>query len=498
MNRRQILFVGSLASILAAAACSPHRVTTEPESPIAVPGEFSQASSDPLPDRWWEDFADPELNRLVEATVAGNLQLRAGWARLRQASALATAAGSGRWPQLDFSASASRRKIFNQFSTLDPTGSTPSSFEQNSFGASLAAGYEIDVWKKMSNKAQAAIVDARGARSDVEALAMSLAAEVTEAWFDLRFQIAQGVLLREQTELNSNVLELVELRFQGGLATALEVLQQRQQLIATRSQLINVTGSETILRQRLAVLTGHAPLGDAVAPRAFSTPGARVDSVMPTMPKVPGLGLPADLLVRRPDVRAARDRVIAADYRVAVAVADRLPSLRIGGSLDVQNTSLADLISTPLWSIFANLAAPLFDGHRRKAEVERNRAVLEERLANYGQVLLGAIAEVEGAIVGERQQRLLIKDLEEQLGVANQNLTEARSRYEQGLAQAGFLDVLTALRSQQAVEINLLGARRRVLSSRVSLCRALGGSWTQELSAPPRLELRSQASKRKN
>ncbi len=476
---------------VSAFGCSPHSVTRAPAAPVETPGNFSQSTSSPLPDRWWEDFNDPGLNRVVDATISGNLQLRASWARLRQASAIAVAAGAGRWPQLNFTAGAARRKIFNQFAALDPSGRTPTSFQLNSFNASLAAGYELDIWKKMSNQSQAAAIDARGARSDVEALAMSLVAEVAEAWFDLRYQQAQRTLLTDQVQLNSDVLELVELRFQGGLATALEVLQQRQQLIATRSQLITVTGAEALLRQRMAVLAGVAPVGEAVAPSAFLITSSPTDSFVPSLPPVPGTGVPADLLIRRPDVRAARDRVIAADYRVAVAVADRLPSLRIGGSLDTQNTTLADLITTPLWSIFANLAAPLFDGHRRRAEVERNRGVLEERLAGYGQALLLAMAEVEGAIVNERQQLLVIEDLKKQRIVAEQNLEEARRRYQQGLSQSGFLDVLTALRTKQAVEINLLGAERRVLSHRVSLCRALGGTWTQHLHAPKPLKLRS-------
>jgi len=183
--------------------------------------------------------------------------------------------------------------------------------------------------------------------------------------------------------------------------------------------------------------------------------------------------------------------VIAADYRVAVAVADRLPSLRIGASLDFQDTSITSLFTTPLWSIFGSLAAPLFDGWRRKAEVSRQRAVVDERLATFGHTLLGAMAEVEGALVSEREQLRLIKELEEQVVVATQNLEEARNRYEKGIGQSGFLDVLTALRGQQSAQLSLLGARRRLISNRIQLCRALGGTWTQSLEVPGPLELKS-------
>ncbi len=476
--------ITSIALLLAGSACSPHKVTTAPAPPVDVSGEFSSAGAAPLPDTWWKDFGDATLDRLVDEVIASNFQLAGAWARLRQAEALASAAGAGRYPQLDLSANASRRKIFNNFAQLDPTGMTASSFTQNNYSVSLAAGYEIDIWKKMSNQTQAAVVDARGARSDLEALAMSLVAEVAETWFDLLHQRSQRALLSEQVALNQSLLELVELRFEGGLSSALEVLQQRQQLIATRSRLVNVDASEERLRHRLAVLTGKPPRTAVTKDEALAMPG---------LPQLPSVGLPADLLVRRPDVRAARDRVVAADFRVAVAIANRLPSLRIGGSLDLQSATLGDLIGTPLWSIFGSLAAPLFDGFRRKAEADRQKAVVSERLATFGQVLLSAMAEVEGAISSEKHQLRLIAELEEQLAVSSDNLDEAQSRYEKGIAAAGFLDVLAALQAKQAVELNLLGARRALISQRVSLCRALGGSWSQDLSAPKPLELQSEA-----
>ena len=463
-------------------ACSPHKVTRSPAAPIELPAEFSKAGVAPLPDKWWQDFSDTALNQLVEETMKGNFQLAGAWARLRQAEAIAKQAGSGRYPQLDLTANASRRKVFNQFASQDPSGMTSSSFEVNNFSVSAAAGYELDIWKKMSNQTQAAIIDARGARGDLESIAMSLTAEVTETWFDLLYQRAQRDLLNEQVALNKSLLELVELRFEGGLASALEVLQQKQQLIATRSRIVTVDSTEAVLRHRLAILTGRPPL----TPMTTNEP-----LQLPDLPPLPSAGIPADLLVRRPDVRAARDRVVAADYRVAVAVADRLPSLRIGASLDFQDTTIADLFKTPLWSIFGSLTAPLFDGFRRKAEVERQRAVVSERLAAFGQVLLTAMGEVEGAIVGEREQLRLISELEEQLEVAGENLTEAQSRYERGIAPAGFLDVLGALQAKQAVELSILGARRALISHRIRLCRALGGTWTRELKAPKSLKPRA-------
>jgi NodT family efflux transporter outer membrane factor (OMF) lipoprotein len=459
----------SLAIATLLVACSPHKVTENPEAPLALPGAFSSGGERPLPDRWWEDFGDSELDRLIDETLAGNFELKAAWARLKQADALARQAGAGRYPLLDLTASANRAKFFNRF--VPPGTGAPSTIELTTYSASVAANYEIDVFLKMTNQARGATRDAYAARDQVESVAMSLAAQVTETWFDLAHQRAQRALITRQVELNQTLLELVTLRFEGGLGSAVEVLQQKQQLIATRSQLAQINAAEAVLKGQLAVLSGRPPGGGPI-------PAA---SQLPALPALPGTGIPADLLNRRPDVRAARNRVAAADYRVAVAVADRFPALRIGATLDFQETSLVDLFKTPLWTLFASITAPLFDGFRRSAEVSRQKAVVEELLSSYGDVLLRAIAEVERALVEEREQLALIVDLEEVVTVAGDNLREARLRYQQGVSQTGFLTVLQALQSQQSAELNLLSARRRLLSFRVQLCRALGGTWTRSL-----------------
>ena len=455
--------------LLLIAACSPHKVTERPEPPVSLPARYSGGGDAPLPDRWWRDFADPALDAVVAETLSANLQLRSAWARLAQAEALARQAGAGRYPLLDLSASANRSKFFNRFTP--PGSGAPTSIELTTYSASLAASYEVDVFLKMTNQARGATRQALAARDEVESLAMSLTAEVVETWFDIAYQQAQRELINEQVELNQTLLELVELRFRGGLGSAVDMLQQKQQLVATRSRLAQIDATEAVLRYQLAVLTGKPPLA-----------GAAPDEVaLPSMPPLPGIGIPADLLHRRPDVRAARNRIVAADYRVAVAVADRFPALRLGGSLDFQETDLVQLFKTPLWTLFASVTAPLFDGFRRSAKVAEEKAAVEELLWTYGQTLLSAIVEVESALVQERQQRKLIADLEEVVQVAGDNLREARLRYEQGISETGFLTVLTALQSRQRAELDLLAARRQLLSFRVQLCRALGGTWTREL-----------------
>lgn len=407
---------------------------------------------------------------MIARALDGNLQLRAAWARVRQARSLVTQANSGKWPQLEFNGQAARSKT--RFVLPDPLGEQ--SLSTNQFSLSVAAGYELDLWKRIGSRASATAHDALALRDDAEGIAISLAAEIAETWFDLRAQASQRAMVLEQLETNKLYLELMELRYAKGVASALDVHQQRQSVVATRSRLAGIDMALGLFRFKLAILVGQPPSEIQIEPAAS----------LPPLPALPNTGVPADLLVRRPDVRAARRRAEAADYRVAAAVADRLPALRLGGSLSLQSQSLADLIATPLWSVFGSIFQPIFNGGRLAAEAERNRDVYDERLLAFGQTVLNAIVEIESALLQEKQQRVLIGDLEEQVAIAKDTLREAKSRYDGGLID--YLPVLTAIDVEQRAALGLVQAHRQLISYRVQLLRALGGTWTSALKAPVR------------
>lgn len=261
------------------------------------------------------------------------------------------------------------------------------------------------------------------------------------------------------------------MRLGQGLGSGLDLLQQRQQLAAVEGQRPLLESSVAVLQNQLAILTGRAPSEFQVAKQ----------SKLPTLPARPSSGVPADLLLRRPDVRAARLQVEAADYRVAVAVANRLPSLRLGASYGP--FQVADLVFTTahIWQIGANLLAPIFQGGRLKAELARNEAVVQERSYSYGHAILQALVEVENAAIQETKQLEYVTELQEQLVIARETLEEARSRYSAGMGDDSFVQILLSLTSTQQIEQSLLLAQKQVLSHRIQFCRALGGSWTQEL-----------------
>ncbi len=462
-----------LALALALGACAPHDVRRDPLPPVAVPDAWRGATAGPVTDdgRWWRSLGDAELDRLIEEILAGNLQLRAAWARVRQARAVVRQVGSGRWPQLEATAQASRTR--QRFEISEDMVFTPL---VDSFQVSIAAGYELDLWKRLSSNQAAATLDALSLRDDAEAIATSLAAEAAEAWFDVVATKARQELLGEQQRINETYLELTQLRYRQSLATSIDVYQQRQQVLATRALLEQGEGVLAASAARLAVLRGGDP-GDR---RWIDAAPA----VLPDPAPPPATGLPVDLLVRRPDVRAARRRAEAADHRVAAAIADRLPALRVGGSAGLNAGDLADLLDGRVFSVFAALAAPLFDGGRRKAEVERNRDVVDERLLQLGHALVVAVAEVDQALADEAHRRVALATLTERVELARQTLTEARAFYAEGLID--YLQVLTALSALQSLELATLQARRDLLSARIKLHRALGGSWTAGLVVPDR------------
>ena len=466
---------------LGLASCAVHSVDTTPEAPVAVPERFandrSAANADPVgaseerietPDRWWRAFGDPQLDGLVDQALSDNLDLRRGWARLAQAQAIARGASAASWPQITADAGLSgQRSVFNVGGAIGRISNTTTTYTLG-----LGARYEVDLWRKIASTEDAVALDVRATREDLETVAMTISGRVAELWLGIVGERAALALLDEQESVTRQFAGLVEARFAQGLASALEIYQQRQQLAALGAQRPLIEARIATYQQQLAVLLGKAP---SAAPEV-----ARAE--LPVAPPAPASGLPAGLLGRRPDVRAAQLRVVAADYRVGAAIADRYPSLALSGRIGFQAADLADFVDSWIWSLAAGLTAPLFDGGRRSAEVDRTKAAMEDLLLGYGQVVLQALLDVDNALVSEARQRENVALQERQLELARQSLTEAQTRYANGLTD--YLNVLTSLRTVQQSEQMKLAAERQLLGYRVQLYRALGGAWTRDLQAP--------------
>lgn len=440
-------------------ACSLHRPQTL-EPPVTVPETYLQApqkpSRDPAEQPWWLAFADDTLNALLSEALAANPDLAQAVARLHQAQAVQRAARAPLLPSLDVQGQARRENSPSVFG--EHTGT--------SYSLSLAAAYEVDLWKKIAGRAQAADFDRQAAWSDTQTLLLSLSAHIADLYYLAAEQRSQLELTDAMISAFNDIALRVEERYLHGLVPALDVYQARQNLENARARRPQFERSLAQAEHALAVLLGRYP-GDLPA-------GALI--VLPQTPDAFPAGLPSSLLTRRPDVRASLLRVQAADARIGAAIAERFPAINLLAGYGYSNTSFAiNDISGTFWNLILNAAQPLFDAGRRKAEVARNEALFRERLAAYHATVLSAFQEVEDALAANRTSELRIAGLAKEAAAAAAALRLAQDRYLSGLSD--YLPVLAAQSAHINSQSQLLVARRQLISDRITLARALGGTW---------------------
>ncbi|UCH44251.1 MAG: TolC family protein [Nitrospiraceae bacterium] len=398
--------------------------------------------------RWWEALHDPFLDAIIEKALSDNLTIKQAGARIEQAVASDRKSVSFLYPEITGRASGAR----------DRKGDDSS---EDTHVAGLALSWEIDLWGRLSAARKASEYEVHASREDLEAASVLLTAQVAETYFQIVEQMLQLSLLKRQIKAGETFLELIELRFGYGEASVVDVFQQRQQLASTRSRVPIVKSRLRTLENRLHVQMGMAPV---------QTSPNYADE-FPELPDLPVTGVPVDLLQNRPDLKRTYNELVATDFRVAEAVSDRFPRIGLFGS-----ASFTDGFSTEdrMLSLFLEAVAPVVDWNRRSSEVEIRKAILKEELARYAHAYLTAIEEVENALWQEQHQLELLDALERQLTIARSNLAETRNRYRQGLTD--YLPVLTALQSLQILERDILARQRELISNRILLYRALGGS----------------------
>lgn len=412
---------------------------------------------------WWLCFNAPELNALVQEALGGNFSLHESRARLRQVLAMARMSRALLFPDLALEGDASH--------AYKDTADTSITFNpKESFELGLATRlYEIDLWGRNRAVHKADILAASASREDLNTAAIALASNVVTRWIGIQSQRKQKELLKQQLDANLTLLELVELRFRKALASALDVFQQQQVVARSRAQMPLVEQSERQLLNELGLLLGRTPY----APLNVKTGSLDIPE------DVPASGIPAQLLTARPDIRAALLRLQSADWQVAAARADQLPNISLTARVSYQADELNLLFDKWLRNLSVNLTAPLLDAGRRAAEVERQRAIVAEKLAAYRGLVLNAVREVEDALVSEAKLREHLAELQIQLNASNNALSEARSRYSNGLID--YLPVLTELITVQNLELTLIQRKADLLVARVNLYQALGGTWTETL-----------------
>jgi NodT family efflux transporter outer membrane factor (OMF) lipoprotein len=443
-----------LTALLLSVSCGLRKPAVDPT--VAVPPEFSSSGSSPAAERWWTALGDSSLNTLMEEALDSNLTLRAAFHRLDQAHAVAKRERASRFPTGTIGADAEAR---------DGSGSVQSNTELSLF---FAASYELDLWGRVRASRDAAAFDALASVDDTRTATISVSGRVATTWYRIIEQRTQIDLLQSQLGYGEIILELVTLRFRQGKARAEDVLQQRQAVESRRGEIAHAEAERAVLEHELAVLLGRLPT-DTIDTNLYR-------SGFPHLPPIPDTGLPFDLIQRRPDVRSAYHRVHAADQRVAAAIADRFPRISITGRAATRDTDAGVLFDNWLASIAGNVALPVFDGGRRRAEVARAQFAVLERLTEYRQVVLGALREVEDALVRERQQAQYIASLRLQIVLSTLVIERSRDSYTRGAAD--YLRVLAAQQTHETLQRAYITALSNQFQNHIALHRSLSGGWT--------------------
>jgi NodT family efflux transporter outer membrane factor (OMF) lipoprotein len=452
MRPKRLLLAGVCA--LALAACS----TTSPVPQLAssdVPMAFEQpVAADapiwPQPD-WWRGFGSQELDGLIASAQSGNLDLAAAETRILQADARVRQVGSALLPTVS---------IGGDTSLQSGSNATPT-------GVSIGASYEFDFWGRNRSLLIGAQASNRATRADRETVALTALSTTAITYFQLLSLRERLETARLNLENAQAVLAVTEARVRNGIASPLELAQQRQTIAGQQAQIPQLEQQELETRAALALLLGRPPEGFDVAAQSLET--IEAPAVAP--------GLPSELLARRPDVVTAEANLEGANANLAVARAALLPSISLTASGGISTGTLTGLVTNPIYSagIGLSLAQTIFDAGRREAVTEEAAAREQELLLAYRSTVITAFSEVEttlGSIANLDEQVMF---LAEQVAQSELAFNIAQARYREGVDD--FLVVLDAQRSLYGSRDQLQQTRLQQLLSLVALYRALGGGW---------------------
>jgi multidrug efflux system outer membrane protein len=443
---------------------------------VVLPEHYTNTSSGrPSEEPYWLGFDDPALTALVERGIKGNFDIEAAKHRIVQAEAIARQTLAPLLPTVTAEAGWSLRP-FDSVGTgmqvpsmqIPPTaGDTPEVI--HSVSTTLKASYLVDITGRYYTARQAALLETAASKADAETQAANLALLIVQAYFDAAAAEIRLSMIKDQIASSEELLGLVEARFRTGASNALDVLQQRQLLEATKSQLPLVRALIDTSRQQLAALIGESSTS--------SLPAIRAE--LPNVGELPAAGSPGRLHTARPELRAAKERLEALNEREKSALRTLLPSLALNGQVGYQMIYSNEVYDGDLWSLGVLLSIPLYQGGANWAALDQARAAKRAATSALQQGALNAYQQVESSMINERERRDRLEILHRQMKAAELTFTEARKRYLVGLSE--YLNVLAALGSYQAVELSVLQAERDLLFARIQLLSALGGDWTRQL-----------------
>ena len=459
------LFLTHLAIIALASCAGPSPFV---RTPTALPVSWKNAANFPTASpsrdlsRWWQRFNDPTLNRLISEALAQNPDLAAASARIRESRARRDAEIAPLFPSLGTSASSNSR-------ATNPSSGFSS--ENTNYSAGLDASWEIDLFGRQRSLIQAASANLGTTQENFYSAQASLSSEIAIAYTNLRATQAGLEILRRNVATREETYNLANWRQQAGESDSLESSQALSSLEQARAAIPSLEQAAARSRNLLALLCGRNPgsLDSLLTPSGKS---------IPTPPRGLAIGIPADTLRQRPDVRAAGYSLLAAAASTRAADALRYPSLSLSGTLGLSSLSSRKLFNpeTATAGAIAGISSPIFDAGRIRANIQAADAAEEQAYYAYRSTVLTALSETEDALIACRRTAERLATLEKATAAAREADTLARLRYDTG--EIDFLTVLDAQRSLLSLEDSLLTTRADRTIAFIQLYKALGGGWS--------------------
>lgn len=457
--------------------CASQSTTKDSASVVQdMPAQWSErteqqgTTASTLTATWWQDFASPELDRLVAQGLQNNPDLGMAAERIVQAEAQARVAGASLFPVLSGSAGASHRETRGGNAANTDAGGTSggsSGGSSNSTSLGLSASYEFDFWGKNAAGVRAANSQQQASQFDRDSLKLTLAAGIATGYFQLLAIRERLAVAQENLTIARRVLQVVEARVRYGAAAQLDLTRQRAAFISQEAAIPPLQLQEQQALYALAILLGQVPPG-------FQVAGNKIQQInMPTIAP----GLPASLLQRRPDLASAEAQLAAANANIDATRAALFPSISLSSSLGLASDSLQGLVNAPLttFNIAAGLTQVIFDGGRLRNQVSIAESRQRELLLAYRKAVLAALADVDNSLAASSRSQAQEALLQASLQESEQALRLSEIRYRAGTDD--LLVLLDAQRSRFQAQDQLTQSRLSRLQAQLGLYKALGGGW---------------------
>jgi NodT family efflux transporter outer membrane factor (OMF) lipoprotein len=457
---RLVKLITLLIVALSATSCvtTTHKGEREQtiEKAVEAPASWATkiAESDNVPTQWLKSFNDPMMLKLIEEGKANNIDLQVAAGNMDKAWLLAKQSGSALKPSADLSLGRAQ------------SGSADSGASTSNVTVGLQVSWELDIWGRIRAGVHAAEARAQATEADYIFAQHSLSANIAKTYLKVIEAKLQADITRKNLTILKKTMRITQVKYDNGISSAQDVALNRANLASAKEQLIALEGSQRDAIRALEVLLGRYPNAEL-----------DISGVLPDLPPPPPAGIPSEILERRPDIVSAERQIASAFDATDQAKAARLPRFSLTSTVSGTSSSLSDVLNPTnvAWQLGSNLMAPLFDGGRRKIDVEIATVEQKQAISNYVQKALTAFSEVEnnldqGRVLADRETALI-----EVQAQSNKAYRIAELRYREG--ESDLLDTLQIQQQAIVAESNLLSIKRSQLEQRINLYLSLGGSW---------------------